>query len=125
MRLWSPRTGPVGAVTFCAIASLTNLVSVSVGANKLSGTLDALFALPKLSFLMASVNKFNSSLPLVIEATQLVSLFLGSNKLTGAVPVALAALPRLATLSLTWNSGLNGTLPAFTSPNLTCALVVV
>ncbi|CAL9013559.1 unnamed protein product [Prunus brigantina] len=88
------------------IAILTNLQSLSLGANKIRGKFPSFVAnLTQLSFLDLSGNEITGQIPSwLMNLTQLTTLYLDRNNLTGAIPRSLFQLQNLEILYLSYNN---------------------
>ncbi|XP_020415145.1 receptor like protein 30-like [Prunus persica] len=88
------------------IASLTNLYSLSLWANKFRGKFPSFVAnLTQLSFLQLGGNEITGQIPSwLMNLTQLTTLYLVGNNLSGAIPRSLFQLQNLEILDLSSNS---------------------
>ena len=95
-----------------ALSGLTNLDSLDLGSNQLTGAIPDLSALTNLTNLRLNTNQLSGAIPATLSAlTNLQKLHLQDNQLSGTIPAALSGLTNLEDLFLNTNQ-LTGTIPA-------------
>ena len=107
---WNDLTGPIPS----ALGGLANLETLNLMVNRLTGRIpSAVGNLTNLKSLNLEANDLTGPIPTVVgNLINLESLLLGGNALTGEIPSAVGNLANLERLSLLYNWGLSGSLPA-------------
>ncbi|KAG0460995.1 hypothetical protein HPP92_021292 [Vanilla planifolia] len=115
-----PGCGLIGRIPAGILGNLSNLHTLSLRFNALSGPLpNDLFRCFQLRNLYLQGNRFSGVIPASVSSlTNLVRLNLADNNFSGAIPPALNNLTRLGTLYLEGNH-LSGEIPQLDLPNLT------
>jgi Leucine-rich repeat (LRR) protein len=95
------------------LSALSGLVTVDVSFGALSGSLPALAGLSQLQTFRANNNNLTGSIPPLSGMTTLTTFDVSTNNLSGTIP-ALTSLPALASFSV-FNNNLTGAIPALGS----------
>ncbi|CAI9107170.1 OLC1v1006471C4 [Oldenlandia corymbosa var. corymbosa] len=112
-----PAIGLRGPIPNNTLGRLDSLVTLSLRANLLSGTLPSdISSLPSLQNLFLQYNNFSGDIPTMFSP-QLNMLDLSFNSFTGNIPPSFQNLTELTTLSLQ-NNSLSGAIPNITFPKL-------
>ena len=110
-KLWLHETVGLTGSLPKEIGSLSNLESLFVGGNMLTGALPNMTLLTNLNTLAVNDNAFKGSIPTTIaKATGLERLFLDENKFSGSLPIELGFLTNLTDVRFN-NNEFTGPLP--------------
>ncbi|KAK8962260.1 putative inactive receptor kinase RLK902 [Platanthera guangdongensis] len=114
-----PGSGLIGEIPAGSLGNLSNLQTLSLRFNALSGPLPADIAgCKQLRNLYLQRNRFSGEIPSFLSSlSSLVRLNLAGNNFSGGIPLALNNLTRLGTLYLEDNR-LSGEIPELNLPNL-------
>ena len=94
------------------LGSLSNLESLDLSSNELTGIPGELGSLSNLETLYLSFNELAGTIPAELGSlSNLETLYLGNNRLTGTIPAELGSLSNLESLNLSSNR-LTGPIPA-------------
>ncbi|XP_020586092.1 probable inactive receptor kinase At1g48480 [Phalaenopsis equestris] len=114
-----PGSGLIGEIPAGTLGNLSNLQTLSLRFNALSGPLPSdLASCKQLRNLYLQENRFSGEIPVFLfSLSSLVRLNLANNNFSGVIPPAINNLTRLGTLYLE-NNNLSGEIPALDFPNL-------
>ncbi|CAN8252467.1 unnamed protein product [Cochlearia groenlandica] len=116
--------GLSGTINVDDLNALTNLKTVRLDNNNLSGPLPHFYKLRGLKSLMLSNNSFSGSIPddFFNDMTKLRRLFLDHNRFFGKIPSSVVKLPNLEELHLQGNN-FSGEIPLVTDTNKNLKIV--